>query len=874
MPDTLNRLKAALADRYRIERELGQGGMATVYLAEDVKHKRLVALKVLRPELAAVLGAERFLQEITTTASLQHPHILPLFDSGEAAGFLYYVMPYIEGETLRQKLDRETQLGVEEAVKIAVEVADALEYAHTQGVIHRDIKPENILLHAGRPMVADFGIALAVSAAAGGRMTETGLSLGTPHYMSPEQATADRDITSRSDIYSLGSVLYEMLAGDPPHTGSSAQQIIMKIVTEEAAPVTKARKAVPPNVAAAVATALEKLPADRFASPKQFAEALANPGYTTAHMGTPAIGAARRRRKRSTLGWAALLGLTTLAAAWGWLRPTGPGAEVIEFYLDPPDWDMAMTGVALSPDGRRVIAEIDSDSGTILYQRTIDDATWRPIPGTARASSPFFSPDGGSIGLVVDGAIRWMPITGGSPRTVTPNAGEVLGITWGPNQSILFASAYQEEHGEGLRRVPVAGGPVELLTTPDSTELAHWLPNWVPNTDVVLFETVTRDFELFVTALSLSSGRVARLGPGISPMADARGNIIYLTQDGSIVVQRFDAQALRLVGEARIIAERVRTFSGVAGFYALGHDGSLLYQSRQVAGDELLLVDRQGEIVSRLVESTAGNGMAHVRFAPSGDRVAYVLAPGVVDRGDLWVYSLTRQTGQRLTFEGDVADPAWTPDGRSIGFSIVPAGEGRLAEIQLVAADGTGPPRRLLAGNANLWQGDFGTTANDMVMRVESPGNDIAAGTVGRDSVPIPLMRTQWVEEHPVLSPDGRWLAYKSNETGRDEVYVRSYPDLGPKTLVSIGGGGAPAWGGDGRTLYYEGRSRIIEAALRFSGPEVIVTRRTPLFRSDWLRATANRSWDVSLDGQRFVVIGGQLGRTVWRVNALAGVAR
>jgi serine/threonine-protein kinase len=200
-------LISALADRYRIERELGQGGMATVYLAEDLKHKRKVALKVLKPELAAVLGADRFVQEITTTASLQHPHILPLFDSGTADGFLFYVMPFIEGETLRDKLNRETQLGVDEAVRIAREVADALDYAHGKGVIHRDIKPENILIQNGRPMVADFGIALAVSAAAGGRMTETGLSLGTPHYMSPDQATADKEISGRSDDYSMSSVL-------------------------------------------------------------------------------------------------------------------------------------------------------------------------------------------------------------------------------------------------------------------------------------------------------------------------------------------------------------------------------------------------------------------------------------------------------------------------------------------------------------------------------------------------------------------------------------------------------------------------------------------------------------------------------------------
>jgi eukaryotic-like serine/threonine-protein kinase len=265
----IQELRDALADRYRIEGELGQGGMATVYLAQDLKHERSVAVKVLKPELAAVLGAERFIHEIRTTAALQHPHILPLFDSGTAAGFLFYVMPFIPGETLRSRLDRETQLGVDEAVRMAMNVADALDYAHRHGVIHRDIKPENILLHEGRPMVADFGIALAVSAAAGGRMTETGLSLGTPHYMSPEQATAEKEIGARSDVYSLASVLYEMLAGQPPHMGGSAQQIIMKIITEQAAPVTQYRKSVPPHVAAALAVALEKLPADRFPAPRR-----------------------------------------------------------------------------------------------------------------------------------------------------------------------------------------------------------------------------------------------------------------------------------------------------------------------------------------------------------------------------------------------------------------------------------------------------------------------------------------------------------------------------------------------------------------------------------------------------------------------------
>ena len=242
MPDPITRLNAALEGRYSIERELGEGGMATVYLAEDLKHERKVALKVLKSELAAVVGAERFLAEIKTTANLQHPHILPLHDSGAADSFLFYVMPFVEGETLGDRLKREKQLPIDEAVRIATDVAEALGAAHEQGIIHRDIKPANILLSRGRPLVADFGIALAVTTAGGGRLTETGLSMGTPFYMSPEQASADREPSAASDVYSLGCVLYEMLVGEPPYVGSTAQAVLAKILTDDAPASKKARE--------------------------------------------------------------------------------------------------------------------------------------------------------------------------------------------------------------------------------------------------------------------------------------------------------------------------------------------------------------------------------------------------------------------------------------------------------------------------------------------------------------------------------------------------------------------------------------------------------------------------------------------------------
>src|SRR5947207_978734 len=274
--EELSGLKTGLSGRYEIERQIGRGGMATVYLARDLKHDRRVALKVLNPELGAILGVERFLSEIKVTANLQHPNLLPLFDSGEVSGLLFYVMPYVEGESLRQRLDREKQLPVDEAVRIAVAIAGALDYAHQHHVIHRDLKPENILLQHGQPVIAHFRIALAVSNAGGARVTQTGLSFGTPQYMSPEQATVDRVIDGRTDIYSLAAMTYEMLTGEAPHTGTSAQAIIAKLMTEEVRPLTVLRRTVPVHVDAAVRHGLEKLAADRFASAGDFA--LPSPG--------------------------------------------------------------------------------------------------------------------------------------------------------------------------------------------------------------------------------------------------------------------------------------------------------------------------------------------------------------------------------------------------------------------------------------------------------------------------------------------------------------------------------------------------------------------------------------------------------------------
>src|SRR4051812_37372768 len=361
--DESTRLTEALAERYEIRREIGRGGMATVYLARDLRHDRLVALKLLDPELRAVLGVERFLSEIRVTANLQHPNLLPLFDSGDADGLLYYVMPYVEGESLRALLSRERQLPVKEALRIAVAVGRALDYAHSHGVVHRDLKPENILMQHGQPVIADFGIALAVSKAGGSRVTQTGLSLGTPQYMSPEQATGDRTIDARSDIYSLGAVTYEMLTGEPPHTGTNAQAIIAKLMTEEARSVSVLRRLVPEHVDAAVACALEKLPADRFATAAQFADALN--GKTVAHAPRSnhrVVRSASRGTWRSTAAVAVTALIVGAAATYAIVAKGNRGeSSSYRYVLTLPDSAAVATGqggtgtdIAISRDGRTV----------------------------------------------------------------------------------------------------------------------------------------------------------------------------------------------------------------------------------------------------------------------------------------------------------------------------------------------------------------------------------------------------------------------------------------------------------------------------------------------------------------------------------------
>jgi serine/threonine-protein kinase len=854
---TIERLRASVADRYRIEWELGAGGMATVYLAADLKHDRKVAIKVLKPELAAVLGAERFVQEIKTTAALSHPHILPLFDSGEAGGFLYYVMPYIEGETIREKLNRETQFGIDEAVRITTEVADALDYAHRHGVIHRDIKPENILLHDGRAMVMDFGIALAVSAAAGGRMTETGLSLGTPHYMSPEQATADKQITARSDIYSLASVLYEMLAGHPPHTGSSAQQIIMKIIAEAAEAVTKYRKSVPPNVAAALAQALEKLPADRFDSAKGFAEALANRVFATATIGASAGTHALLLHRRSVLlgALAATTVLGTALAAWALLRPQ-PSKPVARYPLAiPVDQELRsaeMVQLALAPDGSWLVytGRGSRPGESQLWVKSRERLGVTPLDGTAGAYAPSVSPDGKWVAFYARGQMWKVPAGGGSAATIADSANYGQGV-WLDDGSIVYSDVSWR-----LRRTPVGGGAPAVLFTAGPSRYATAI-SALPNSRGVLFANCTtrcNDSQIWV--LDLRSGKAGTLVRDAGWAAYADGRLIFARKDGAVFGVAFDLGTLSVTGTP------VPLFDGVAYMtvaqMTIAPSGTLAYLAGSPSENllEAVWVSRDGRPVP--VDSAwsfRSGGTSGWALSPDGKRLAVSIRTEQSNE-DIWIKELDRGPLSRLTF-ADNSDirPRWTPDGRTVTFLSDRAGNFDLFERR---ADGTGADSLMLDLQQPVFEAAWSHDGQWIVLRAGAAGaRNIFALRVGQDTLPRPLLAGPYDEEQPALSPDGRWLAYVSDETGRPEVFVRPFPGVeSGKWQVSTAGGTSPVWAHSGRALFFVSGARELVSQALLPGAAFQRGEQKALFSTaSFTQLIASSFFDVSPDGQRFLMV-------------------
>ena len=859
MTDAIPRLTAALAGRYRIERELGQGGMATVYLAQDLRHDRRVAVKVLRPELAAVIGADRFLSEIKTTANLQHPHILPLFDSGEADGFLFYVMPFVDGESLRERLSREKQLPIGDAVRIAKEVSSALDYAHRRGIIHRDIKPENVMLQDGAALVADFGIALAASRAGSARMTETGMSLGTPSYMSPEQAMGEREITARSDVYALGAMTYEMLVGDPPFIGSTAQAIVAKVLTEKPAAPSTARDTVPDAVEDAVLTALAKLPADRWPSAAAFAAALDRPSGAT--RATRAI-AAPVRVSRTPWPWVAAAVAALALAALGWLRPRrSEPRPVIRLEMQAGagsaiamPLDGVATQLALSPDGSMALfAATRPDGGWSLSLRSLDGLTSRALPGTEGALNPEFSPNGRWIAFrSTDGKLRKVGVDGASLTTLCTidDARLGAGITWISDREIVFdRGAYGREGG--LWRVSSDGGEPTPFSRFDraSGERLQLSPRAADHGRLVFYSsTIASNSDLRVGVVKTATGK-ATVFSGLRAARVAGlidGYLVYVRGDGALMAVPFDTRSLQAGAPLQIADSVAVPPSAWDAPVALSASGSLLFQ-RGGNRSQVVSVDPHGA-AAVLIDSA--QVYLHPRLSPDGRRLAVEVQTAT--GADIWVSNLAEHTLERLTNEAYNNRPEWSPDGtRLLYTSSRPPGDA----LWWQPADGSGEATMLHHAADPIREGVFVPDGRGILYRVDTHerARDIYFLPLAGQRTAVPFLVNPNDDRQPRVSPDSRWVAYMSNETGREEVYVRSLSG-GGRVPVSTGGGGEPLWSRDGKRIFYRTEGRLIAATVSTS-PSLAVTARDSVLAGPFAADLFHPNYDVAPDGRSFVMI-------------------
>jgi serine/threonine-protein kinase len=707
------------------------------------------------------------------------------------------------------------------------------------------------------------------------------MSLGTPHYMAPEQAMGEREITPKADIYALGCVLYEMLTAEPPFVGATAQAIIARVMTEEPRSLTLQRKTIPPHVEAAVVTALAKLPADRFATAAAFAEALGNPAYgrpEAGRGGSAFAGSMTRpspvRRAVAMLPWviasvaALALAVATLSRGRG-VASSGP----IRFYHAPDSGHSISSAccgppVAISPDGRTIAYEGQA-MRLQIWVRDLDQLAARPLQGTEGARNLFFSPDGQWIGYTsaLTNRLLKVQVSGGAPITVADVGTLVLGAAWTRDDRIVFARL----DSAGLWVVPADGGRPTRLTTPDSADnqRTHIWPHYVTEADAILFAANAGTISLAgarVGMLRLDKGEVRIVSSGAMPQY-AAGHLLTVREGGALVAQRFDPVSGDTSGPLVRLADGVITRAGAMAEYAVSAGGTLAYPLGS-ASAVMSLIEVNGTESRLPVHLPQVSHFDGPQFSPDGRRLLFAGFHDQENRHVGYIFDLERGSSLRLTFGGNTEYLAWSPDGRMVyyrkGDSLAARRSDRGGDetILLRPAEGRRPNGRVSAGREWLAFSVAGEGGTDIwAMRIAA----------GADSA-RPYLSTPFAETAPTLSPDGRLLAFVSNETGRAEVYVASFPDAGARASVSIEGGSEPQWARDGRTLYYREEAGDLVAARVLAGPSgVTVESRRTVVRGTYERSPDGAEYDVNPRGNRVVAFGssGGSGRLVVAVNAV-----
>jgi len=849
---------------YEIVDELGSGGMGVVYRARDQHLNREVAIKVLPENFSADAGRlRRFESEVKAVAALSHPNILAIHEFGNEGGTAFAVMELLEGQTLRQRM-ADGSLPQSKAVEIGAQVARALGAAHDKGIVHRDIKPDNIWITTeSQVKVLDFGLASFQTspdpeAETMTHLTEPGSVVGTAPYMSPEQVRGTT-VDARSDIFSLGAVLFEMLAGLQAFARPSRAETMTAVLQDDPPEMSGTPRPLPPILERTIRHCLEKEPVERFQTARDLAFALqgvSEAGSTSSAHG-PGIKTDRRR-----VSWpvAFAMALLSVLATVLLVRGLGEGktppasTEVSRWEVSlGPDQDLLVRGrshpLALSPDGKRLAYVATDGHESLLYVRAVDEFVGTRLAGTEGAKNPFFSPDGEWVGFFAGSELRKIPSGGGPVHRICEAPLDNLGSAWRGDGTIVFAS-----YATGLWKVHVDGGDPTELTRIDSDagETQHRWPQFLPRGRVLMTVGTVRGSQVAIVDLldgqrspisDLAAVSVARYLP--------TGHLL-LAQESALQVVPFDLNSGTVTGAPVTVVEGVTALStqGVS-YFAVSDSGTLIYLSGSgQAGNQLVWADLSGNVTP-----IKGQGSSHLqpRLSPDGKRVAVTVGEELGARA-VGVLDLGRGSQRRLTFESSNAQPVWSPDGRRIVFSSSRDGSWNL---YWRAADGSDADTLLLAGDNELWAADFSPDGKHLIYwEIDAEtARDLWVLRLEGDLEPSPFLVTRYNERAALFSPDGRWIAYVSDESGSDEIYVRPYPGPGGQTTVSTDGGVEPHWAHDGRRLFYRQADRMMAVSVE-TDPDFSVSKPIVLFEGRFDRGvTGNLSYDLGPLGERFLML-------------------
>ena len=873
---------------YDVTALIGEGGMGQVYQATDTKLDRDVALKVL-PDLFAddPERLARFQREAKVLASLNHPNIASIYgleESGPSTGsgqaVRALVLELVEGPTLAERI-AQGAIPVGEALHIARQIAEALEAAHEAGVIHRDLKPANIKVRAdGMVKVLDFGLAKALEPEVSGDPSESptmtaaatrmGVIMGTAAYMSPEQASG-KTVDKRADVWAFGVVLYEMLTGTRPFVGDDVSKTLARVIAIDpdwsALP-----KDLPPVLGGFLRGSLEKNPRERVRDIGDVRLAMKGAfGTTVAQQGEAAVAPLLQVWQRPVpvaLAVLAALGLGGLAV-WTLTRPDVIPSDLIRFAIVPPDTaPFSFTGarrdLAISPDGSQIVYKGNpSGSAPQLNLRPIDQLVGAPLRGGEGGFGPFFSPGGEWVGFLASGTtLQKVSIFGGPPVTLTESPNGIYGASWGADDQIVFGT-----NRAGLFRVPGGGGEPEALTTLDTEqgEQSHRWPFIIPGREAVVFvigtgATLTTGQ---LAVLDLDTGDVTQLGlAGVSPHYVSTGHLVYAAEDGSVRAVPFDATSLEVTGNPVPLVESVVVKASGAADFSISDNERLVYVGAGGAGfnqtSRLVVTGRDG----------AGTPLADIagyawypRFSPDGTRVAFGVTetPGVGSDADLWVLDMERGTRTRLTSEGNNRFfPVWSPDGSQLAFAD---GSGATNRVLLTSADGSGEPETLLDRNERQFPMSWAGDSNVMALYTDNPSTarDLYVLSLDGDLTPEPFLATPFSERGVSFSPDARWVAYVSDESGRDEVYVRPYPGPGGQVIISTDGGEEVVWGSDGSELFYRNGDQVmvvkVNTGQTFSAEAPAQLFAAPYALDNAAGGAGNPNYDISPGGELFIFV-------------------